>query len=66
MPIKDLVNAMEKAPQKVAKIASKLPYRDYITVGVLAPKLTLKNRTNIPTLGNIIPDNWVYVHDKNV
>jgi hypothetical protein len=28
--------------------------------------LGLKNETNIKTIGNIVPDNWVYVHDKSV
>lgn len=66
MPIKDLVEAMNDVPRKYLKIASGLPYRDYMTVGVLAKKLALENKTNIKTLGNIVPDNWVYVHDKSV
>ncbi len=66
MPIKDLVEAMENVPKKYLDIASGLPYRDYMTVGVLSKKLALKNETNIKTLGNIVPDNWVYVHDKSV
>ena len=66
MPIKDLVAAMNNVPKKYEKIAFGLPYRDYMTVGVLVPKLALKNETNIKTLGDIVPDNWVYVHDKSV
>ena len=66
MPLKDLVGGMNDVPAEQAAIAAGLPYRDYITVGVLVPKLKLKNRTDIPTVGNIIPDNWVYVHDRNV
>ena len=66
MPIKDLVMAMNDVPDKMIKIAKGLPYRDYITVGVLSRRLALKNDTNIKTLGNIVPDNWVYVHDKSV
>lgn len=66
MPIKDLVAAMNDVPSKYAKIAKGLPYRDYMTVGVLAHKLALKNETNIETISNIVPDNWVYVHDKSV
>ena len=66
MPIKDLVEAMDDVPAKIAKIASGLPYRDYMTVGVLSPKLALKNETDIKTYNNIVPDNWVYVHDKSV
>ena len=66
MPLKDLVEAMNDVPKDILKIASGLPYRDYMTVGILTKKLALKNETNIKTLGNIVPDNWVYVHDKSV
>jgi len=66
MPLKDLLCSMNDVPEKIYKIASGLPYRDYKTVGVLLKHFNLKNTTNIPTLGNIIPDNWVYVHDTRV
>lgn len=66
MPVRDLVEGMNDVPEQYAKIARGLPYRDYMTVGVLLKKLNLKNKTNIPTIGNIVPDNWVYVHDRNV
>ena len=66
MPVKDLVIGMNDVPQQYRAIAEGLPYRDYMTVGVLVPQLKLKNKTQIKTLGNIVPDNWVYVHDRNV
>ena len=66
MPIKDLVIGMNDVPEKFTNIAKGLPYRDYMTVGVLIPHLNLKNETKIKTIGNIVPDNWVYVHDRNV
>lgn len=66
MPIKDLVKGMNNIPKEYRNIALNLPYRDYITIGVLLNKLNLKNETKIKTINNIIPDNWVYVHDKNV
>ncbi len=66
MPVKDLVLGMNDVPEEYRKIAEGLPYRDYMTVGVLIPKLNLKNETTTKTIGNIVPDNWVYVHDKNV
>ena len=66
MPIRDLVGGMNDVPEKEAKIAAGLPYRDYRTLGVLVRKLNLKNKTKIKTVGNIVPDNWVYVHDRNV
>ncbi len=66
MPVKDLVMGMNDVPEEYREIAKGLPYRDYMTVGVLVPKLNLKNETKTKTIGNIVPDNWVYVHDKNV
>lgn len=66
MPLKDLIAGMNDVPEKISQIASGLPYRDYMTVGVLVKSLKLKNETDIKTLGNIIPDNWIYVHDKSV
>ena len=66
MPVKDLVAGMNDVPADAARIAAGLPYRDYLTLGVLVPRLALKNKTKRKTIGNIIPDNWVYVHDRNV
>ncbi len=66
MPIKDLIAGMNDVPEEPARIAKGLPYRDYRTLGVLIPKLNLKNKTKIKTVGNIVPDNWVYVHDRTV
>ena len=66
MPLKDLVAGLNDVPKEYAAIAGGLPYRDYMTVGVLIPKLNLKNETRIKTISNIVPDNWVYVHDRTV
>ena len=66
MPVKDLVLGMNDVPAEFTEIAKGLPYRDYMTVGVLIPHLNLKNETKTKTMGNIVPDNWVYVHDRNV
>ena len=66
MPVKDLVAGMQDVPEEIAQIAAGLPYRDYMTLGVLVPKLNLRNLTKIKTVGNIVPDNWVYVHDRTV
>ncbi len=66
MPVKDLVAGMNDVPADPARIAAGLPYRDYMTLGVLVPKLNLENKTPIKTIGNIVPDNWVYVQDRTV
>ncbi|MBE6850124.1 MAG: NAD(P)/FAD-dependent oxidoreductase [Ruminococcus sp.] len=66
MPVKDLIAGMNDVPPKEAAIAAGLPYRDFVTVGLLLEKLELKNETSIPTLGNIVPDCWIYVQDVGV
>ena len=66
MPVKDLVGGMNDVPADAAGIAAGLPYRDYMTLGVLVPKINLVNKTDIKTINNIVPDCWVYVQDRNV
>lgn len=68
MPLKDLVEDMkeETVPEDIKNIATRLPYRDFMTVGLLLKKLDLKNKTKIKTLGNIVPDCWIYVQEPDV
>lgn len=68
MPIADLISAMQDKDMDciVHSIAKELPYLDFQTVGVLCKKLKLKNTTKIKTLGNIVPDCWIYIHEPNV
>ena len=66
MPLKDLVLGMENVPEDVRLVAKGLPYRDFVTVGVLVDKLNIKNETKLKTLSNIVPDCWIYVQDVGV
>ena len=66
MPIKDLIAGMNDVPADVQEIAAGLPYRDFVTVGLLVDRLNLKNETKLKTLGNIVPDCWIYVQDTDV
>ena len=67
MPVKDLVSGMgESAPEDVRRVAHGLPYRDYITVGLLVNKLKLENKTKIKTLTGNVPDCWIYVQERQV
>ncbi len=67
MPVKDLVADMEgPVPENVRRIAAGLPYRDFITVGLLVDKLKIKNETKLKTVGNIVPDCWIYVQEREV
>lgn len=68
MPVKDLVEGIkgEKPAENIVSIARGLPYRDFVTVGLLVNRLGLKNETNVKTLGNIVPDCWIYVQETGV
>jgi len=67
MPLKDLVLGMgERVPTDVRRVAEGLPYRDFVTVGLLLKGLNLKNETKIKTIQNRIPDCWIYVQDTGV
>ena len=66
MPLKELISGLSQVPEEIRRIADGLPYRDFITIGLLVKHIKLKNKTKIKTLGNIIPDCWIYVQDEQV
>ena len=67
MPIKNLVEAIgEAVPTEVSQIAAELPYRDFITVGLLLDKMLIKNETKMETLSDIVPDCWIYIQEPDV
>ena len=66
MPVKDLIGGMNDVPADIAAAAKGLPYRDFVTVGLLVDKLNLVNKTDVQTLGDIVPDCWIYVQDGGV
>lgn len=68
MPIKDLVPAIKgiDVPEQVREIATSLPYRDFITVGLCVKEMQIKNQTAIQTYKNRVPDTWIYIQERDV
>lgn len=66
IPIKELVAAMPNVPPDVRRVADGLPYRDFITVGLLVDRLGIKNATKLRTVNDIVPDTWIYVQERDV
>jgi protoporphyrinogen oxidase len=55
MPIRDLVNALDPpAPKEIREAANRLRYRDFLIVSLIV------NRRDV------MPDNWLYVHESRV
>ena len=66
MPIKDLINGMNDVKDNVKEVALNLPYRDFMTVGLLLNKLNIENKTKIKTVNNIVPYCWIYIQERDV
>ncbi len=70
MAIKDLIRAMPPAgapnapPADVREISAALQYRDFITVGLLLPKLKVKDDKD-PS-APLLRDNWIYIQEPDV
>lgn len=67
MPIKNLVAGMQPpAPTDVAAIAAALPYRDFITVGLLLRRMRANTQARSETTSNMPADNWIYIQERDV
>lgn len=66
MPVPQLVSALPRVPEHISRLARGLPFRDFLTVGILARRLTLEHSAHPPAPGGLIPDNWIYIQDQRV
>ena len=62
MPMRELVQALDCAvPANVKEVSDGLQYRDFITVGLLADRLKVKEPD-----GGLLKDTWIYVQEPDV
>lgn len=68
IPLKELVASLEgiEIPERIRYIAEHLPYRDFITVGLLVDKLKIRNSTKLYSYDNRVPDTWIYIQEQEV
>ena len=68
MPVRELIRDLDgvRVPEDVAAAADTLPYRDFVTVGLLVKDLLIRNDTKRRTVRDRVPDCWIYVQDKDV
>ncbi len=67
MPVQELVAGLRgEVPANVREVAAGLKYRDFITVGLLLDRLLIRNETGQPTVNDIVPDNWIYIQERDV
>jgi protoporphyrinogen oxidase len=55
MPIRDLINALDpQPPEAIRRAANNLRYRDFLIVSLIIDRK------------DVVPDNWIYVHEPSV
>ena len=67
MPVRDLVGFLEPSDSKVRRIADRLPYRDFITAGLLLRRMRGTATSQRAERSNgMPPDNWIYIQEPDV
>jgi protoporphyrinogen oxidase len=62
MPMRELVQSIDAVvPANVREVSEGLQYRDFITVGLLADRLKVKEPD-----GGLLKDTWIYVQEPDV
>jgi len=62
MPMRDLVRALQiPVPANVREVSEGLQYRDFVTVGLLADRLKVKEPD-----GGLLKDTWIYIQEPDV
>ena len=61
MPVKELAELLKPDDASVTRIASSLPYRDFMTAGLLVKRVHGSHSGN-----GMLSDNWIYVQEADV
>lgn len=67
LPVKDLTAMLEPPDVSVIRISGQLPYRDFMTAGLLLKRMRSAGATNSPSVPEgMPPDNWIYIQEPDV
>ena len=66
MPVSELSSLLQPDDADVIRVAQKLPYRDFMTAGLLLRKMTLTGDRLGNTGNGMPPDNWIYIQEPDV
>ena len=65
MPIKELTGLLHPEDAGISGIASALPYRDFMTAGLLVKRMR-PQAGGAGTANGMPPDNWIYIQEPDV
>jgi protoporphyrinogen oxidase len=63
MPVRDLTAMLQPSDETVIRIADRLPYRDFMTAGLLLKRM---NSADGHAENGMPPDNWIYIQEPDV
>ncbi len=67
LPVHDLAAMLLPEDERVAQVAHRLPYRDFMTVGLLLRRMSVPGKRPRDAAANgMPPDNWIYVQEPDV
>jgi len=67
MPVRDLTAMLQPDDADVIRVADRLPYRDFMTSGLLVKKMKTMTVRGTAALTNGMPaDNWIYIQEPDV
>jgi len=67
IPVQDLIAFLQPEDSQISRIAAALPYRDFMTVGLLVRKMkSTAGRTTHAKDNGMPPDNWIYIQEPDV
>jgi protoporphyrinogen oxidase len=66
MPIKELAAQLKPGDERISKIASALPYRDFMTAGLLVRRMRPTRSAGSLTPNGMPADNWIYIQEPDV
>ena len=67
MPVRELTAMLEPEDADVLAVSEGLPYRDFMTAGLLLRRMNLKsNRVDRGASNGMPPDNWIYIQEPDV
>jgi protoporphyrinogen oxidase len=67
MPVRDLIAFLQPADSQVQRVADNLPYRDFMTAGLLLRRMnTTTDQGDRRQCNGMPPDNWIYIQEPDV
>jgi protoporphyrinogen oxidase len=67
LPVRDLIAFLSPEGEQISTIAQELPYRDFMTVGLLVRRMRCRSNRGRELPGNgMPPDNWIYIQEPDV